>query len=330
MADIIGVRVTSALDTLNSFVICNEPGGQTNPAVAFDGSNYIVVWSDTRFTGIFEWTTVARVTTDGIVLDTSYCIGKHDNSEYFPCIASGDSTSLVVWHQKYFGLCGRLLDASAQPCDSVFRIDSTQTNTTKPAIAVGDSTFCVVWSDYNESGTNLDIFGQVLTQDGAFLDSTFTIANNAIDDCEPDIIFDGEHYMIVWSADSLGICGQLITSAGQLIGNQLYISDTVVHQRHDPAVCASDANYLVSWSEWHDDFDIYGNIDISLELPCDQPGCTATLLPTIMYGTSNLKGFLPYDLYDVMGRKVVTTHLTQGIYFIVKGSQTAAKVIVVR
>lgn len=328
MADIIGVRVTPTLDTLYSFIICNEIGGQSDPALAFDGVNYIVVWSDTRFSGVFEWITAARLTSEGIVLDSSYCIGDHMNSECFPAIACGDSTALVVWHRKFYGICARVLDHEAQPIDSVFRIDSTRTSLTPPAIAFGDSTFFVVWADFNQGGTDLDIFGQILAQDGTGIGNKCIIADRAVNECEPSIAFDGEHYIVVWRTDSMAVNGRLVAADGQLIGDLLRVSDTTAQQRQYPSVCSGTTNYLVSWSEWHNDFDIYGNVDIPLTTGSDLHKAPVATLPTLISCISGFKRFLPCDIYDVQGRRTDATCVTAGIYFIVRDDRTVAKVIV--
>src|SRR5207244_1699991 len=71
--DIFGARVTTAGQVLDEFPIFTAPGGQVLPSVAFDGVNYLVIWSDTRSgspvgpdADIFG----ARVTPAGSVLDS--------------------------------------------------------------------------------------------------------------------------------------------------------------------------------------------------------------------------------------------------------------------
>ena len=67
--DIYGARVTSAGTVLDAagIAISTAPRGQVRPAVAFDGTNYLVAWSDAR-TGSFD-VYGARVSTTGSVLD---------------------------------------------------------------------------------------------------------------------------------------------------------------------------------------------------------------------------------------------------------------------
>jgi hypothetical protein len=97
-----GVRVTPECDTLSSFVICNSSGIQTDAATTFDGENFIVVWSDGRFIGYESRVVAARVTPQGIVVDTGNCIGAaSDQGEYAPDIASGNEQCLTVWYNRH-------------------------------------------------------------------------------------------------------------------------------------------------------------------------------------------------------------------------------------
>lgn len=70
--DIYGARVNTAGDVLDDFLIFTAPGGQVMPSIAFDGTNYLVVWSDTRdgsAVGPDADIYGTRVTPEGLVLD---------------------------------------------------------------------------------------------------------------------------------------------------------------------------------------------------------------------------------------------------------------------
>jgi hypothetical protein len=73
-----------------------DENGQFSPAVAFDGTNYFVVWGD------YDLETVvgARVSPTGDVLDITGLIIVHANGGWQdegPSVAFGDSNYLVVW-----------------------------------------------------------------------------------------------------------------------------------------------------------------------------------------------------------------------------------------
>ena len=78
------------------FIICNETGIQYEPEIGFDGTNFFVIWSDTRGTlpSIFG----ARVTQSGIVLDPGgFRLLLEDDDQSHSSIAYDGTNYLVVW-----------------------------------------------------------------------------------------------------------------------------------------------------------------------------------------------------------------------------------------
>ena len=73
--DIYGARVTPAGQVLGEFPVFSAPGDQHDPSIAFDGTNYFVIWSDTRMgsSGFAMDDDIygTRVTKDAVVLDPS-------------------------------------------------------------------------------------------------------------------------------------------------------------------------------------------------------------------------------------------------------------------
>ena len=95
--DLYGARVSGAgilLDTM-SFLICRTAAGLSQPAVAFTGDRYLVVWTDQR--GRFD-IYAARVLRDGTVLDPNgfpVAADAPDNRD--PAVATDGSRFMVVW-----------------------------------------------------------------------------------------------------------------------------------------------------------------------------------------------------------------------------------------
>jgi hypothetical protein len=74
-------------------------GWQSSPAIAFDGTNYLVVWRDSRTIGYTGYDIYgARVAPDGRVLDpVGIPIATAAGHETSPRVAFGGGTFLVVW-----------------------------------------------------------------------------------------------------------------------------------------------------------------------------------------------------------------------------------------
>ena len=120
--DIFGNRVSPTNGTVldgTGFVICGASEDQDNASVAFDGTNYLVVWHDFRGgdTGYNDGSVYgARVSTNGVVLDnpaiqiSDLCRGQA------PVTVAFDGTEfLVVWQVDYWHVeVTELVDVFAQ------------------------------------------------------------------------------------------------------------------------------------------------------------------------------------------------------------------------
>jgi len=100
LGDIYGQRLTisgSRLDGDSGFVISSASNTQTSPSVAFDGSNYAVVFSDARNVPSHD-IFAARVSTGGAVLDADRQlspIGPHN--ERSPRVTFDGTHLIVAW-----------------------------------------------------------------------------------------------------------------------------------------------------------------------------------------------------------------------------------------
>jgi hypothetical protein len=322
-------------DTLSSFVICNRPGIQTDAATIFNGENYIVVWSDARFIGYESRLVTARITPQGVVLDTGFCIGStNDQGEYAPDIAFDNNQCLVIWFNAHepFGVFGRFIDASAQSVGSLIEIAATAiSGNINPKLEFDNSNYLIVWADQHLEGTDFDIYGQRLSPQGALLGNKITIATGHEHQMYPDLIFDGNDFCVVWTEEDNQIRGQWVSTSGQLIGTNFLISDDTPYYRFRPSIATSHSHYCVCWSEIRSaDHDIYGTVDIQssseevLPLPVHYQG------PTIISGPLIFPEGKEYTIYDVTGRILAIDRLIPGVYFIEINGQIIQKVIKIR
>jgi hypothetical protein len=323
------VRVTPGLDSINSLPIKADAGVEREPDICYDGSNYVVVWSEGVFASMHK-VRAARVTTQGAVLDSGILFGKDSYLEYHPSIAYDGTRFLAVWfsYAPPFGVLGRFLNSQAQPDGEALDIRLSNTgHFYQPEIAFAGDRYLVVWNEQS-SATGDDVFGQLINIDGTMHGGTVLISTGSGYQSNPRVTGSND-FLVVWEENGK-IYGQRVSAQGQLIGTNFQISDTTSNDRQSPDIATGSDNYLAVWMQYNNNsYDIYGNLDILMgigtthERHMNPPWCRSTL----MSGT--LTRFLEqgYDLYDISGRRIEREPTGSGIFFLKKDDSVITKII---
>ena len=217
---------------------------QCNSSVAFDGNNYLVVWTDWRDT--FNNITVmgARVTPDGTVLDP---LGfPIDTMGAYPSVGY-DGTNYLVVEGGDWGFrvspAGKVLDSTP--------IVISPDNAWHQALAFDGTNHLVVWEDYRDSVPQ--IYGARVTPGGSVLDTAgIAIATGQYALTCPGITFDGTNFLVVWdqaidSATSL-ICGTRVSPAGQVLDSGFVVdSSSGADDWYNLTATSDGTNSLVVW-----------------------------------------------------------------------------------
>ncbi len=322
------------MDTISSIPIKADQGVEREPDIAFDGMNYVVVWSEGELGGAHK-VRAARVTTQGAVLDSGILFGKDAYLEYRPSIAYDGTRCLAVWYayDPPYGVFGRFLNSQAQPDSDAFDIRVTLTgHLFEPDIAYNNGKYLVVWFEQTSTAGD-EIFGQIVTPDGALFGDIIPIAVGPGYQSNPRICSADSSFIVVWHEDN-HIYGQEVSADGQLIGQHIHISDPTAHSRLFPDIASGSNNCLTVWTQYtNDSYDIYGNLDIATGIfhTDGQPVRYHTAIPTIVCGTyNNPLHDRSIMLYDIMGRRMTSRFLAPGVYFLKRDEKILAKIIKVR
>lgn len=264
---IFGARVTPSGSVIDSagIIISITASNPWNPVVAFDGTNYFVVWQELRNN---DWDIYGtRITPSGIVLDSlGVAISTASNSQENPSIIFGGSNYLVSWQDRRSGaynIYGARVDPSGTILDTVGIGISVGPNFKYyPAVSYDSTNYFVVW---HESGNAYDIFGARVSQDGTVLDTVgiaISLASNT--QADPSVAFDGVNYFVVWrderSGDYADIYGARVDPSGIVLDTVGIEICAAEYWQGYPSITFDSTNFVVAWGDMRNSSssDVYG------------------------------------------------------------------------
>jgi len=270
--DIYGARVTPSGDVLDptGIAIAQAPGWQYDPVLAFDGSDYLVVWQDYRNSLDDPDIYGARVTPEGAVLDpTGIAISDAPNRQYHPALAFGGGNYLVIWQDyrnESYDLYGTRVDTDGNVLNTDGIVICQAVNwQCRPVMTFDGANFFAVWEDYRNTPGLPDVYGARIKTDGTVLDSNglaITQAQNG--QYDPAIAFDGTNLLVVWEDGRRSVWPDIYGTRVKTDGTVLDVFDiaisTASKDQFAPALAFDGTNYLVVWEDYRssNNPDIYG------------------------------------------------------------------------
>lgn len=196
LADPNGIAVATNLNT-------NGDRAQQLPSVVFDGTNFILAWTEDRGTGYELY--AARVTQGGTVLDPGG-VRLTEGAEPLraPGIAFDGTNLLIVWREgpssPPFGVWGLIVSPSFSIVAGASRGFSISATGRYPWAAFDGTNYLVVWHDErNTETTGLDIYAARVSQAGSVLDPNgILVCNAAGDQDHSSVAFNGSTYLAAW------------------------------------------------------------------------------------------------------------------------------------
>jgi len=223
------------------------------PWVAFDGSNYLMVWGDDATNDVYG----QFIGTAGNLVGTAFPIAwTAYNEKFFGGIAFGDSFYLVPWLRNDT-LFGRRIDKSGNLVGGVIKISSNTAHDWGSAIAFDGTNYLVAWTD---NVNDREIYGQLISKSGVLVGSNFIIDDSPYFSDNPgSISFDGSRYMVCFPDEvdtTWDLFARFVTTSG-IVAERVTISDAPGNQ-HFPCIDFDGTNYLITWgddrsssTDWH-------------------------------------------------------------------------------
>ncbi len=265
--DIFGIRVSSGGSVVDgaAFLISNSSVDQAEPAMAFDGSNYLVVWHEWREGTLYD-IRATRVSPAGTVLDPAGIgVCTHSSDAMYPAVAFDGSNYLIAW-QDYRSGTSDIYAARVTPAGVVlspgnFPVSTAADRQERPALAFNGTRYLAVWQDRRSGG--FDIYGARVSTSGSVFDAGgLLISDGYRDQARPAVASDGQNYMAVWE-DARNvyddIYGARIGPGGAVLDTLgISIAGSPLAQEHADVVYDGE-RYSVVWQDRrsNSDYDIY-------------------------------------------------------------------------
>jgi hypothetical protein len=275
--DIFGTRVLRDGTVLDStgIAVAISSNEENGPAVAYDGTNFLVVWYDKR-DGNYD-IYGSRITQQGLVLDAGgFPISTHPAHSMRPAVTFAGTVYIVVWDDLRNGglnsdiyACRVRPDGSVQDPDG-FSVTNATNDQWMPQITSGDEYAFVVWMDTRSP--NSGIYGARIADDSIVLDTAGIAVATSPPSTKwaPAVSFDGLNYLVVWddgrnvTTDS-DIYGARVTPSGVVLDPAGFAITTSIKAQEFPAVSSGGTKSLIGWQDRRNETyslgapDIYGS-----------------------------------------------------------------------
>ena len=254
-------RVTpqgKALDGLG--IPINPPNyGGHSPDIAFDGTNFVVVWYDERLK-LGNHIYAARISSAGVLLDKkSVRVDQSTMKRSNPAVAFDGTNFLVVFQGEAKGYVteiwgNRLSTSLAVLHKTDITVGSGPNHQLFPDVTFGKSSYLVVWQDERNAphfigGARVAKSGTVLDPNGLLLGQQSTTSKY------PSVAHDGSHFMLTWWVDGFRtiktrMVGHRIDGLGKSLDSTFVISTlTPRGLAFQQALAHGGGRYLVLWCD---------------------------------------------------------------------------------
>ncbi|HMY18814.1 MAG TPA: hypothetical protein PKA58_20945, partial [Polyangium sp.] len=256
--EIYGLRVSNALVKVDasSTLLSRQANSERNPKIAYNGTNWLVVWEDYRAVtdaDIYG----ARISNTGTVLDPSGIAISTvtGTSQFAPSVAANGADWLVAWRDGRPGpslddVYGARISSTGMVLDPMGIPINTAANVQyQTAVAADGTNWFVVWRDLGST----EIRGSRVTTSGTVLDSAgvqISTGGGSV----PAIAYNGTNYLVSWTkpTNSNDIFASRITPAGVVLdGGALAIpvSAVVGAAEGNSAIASNGTDWFVAWND---------------------------------------------------------------------------------
>ncbi|MBI3183755.1 MAG: hypothetical protein HYZ28_16585 [Myxococcales bacterium] len=294
-------------DSTTGFPVSAAANMQQTLALAYDGTNFLAVWADSRNPSTTQDIYAARVPPSGsAVLDPlGIAVSTGPNAQALPAVASDGTGYLVVWADSRngatgFDVYGTRVDATGAVLDNNgILINNNSAEQWEPSVAFSGGVYLVVWRDARNGGGNYDVYGCRVSPAGTVLDSAavgLPIGVGALTQQAPSVAGNGTRFLVAWQAGAFNtdIQAARVSAAGALEAGSPFMISAAANGQTQPSVASDGTDFLVAWQDTRNaaaNSDIYGarvsNAGTVLDgagIPIATPPGSNQLQPAVAFG----------------------------------------------
>ena len=265
--DIYGCLISPSGDRGAIFLISQAPGKQEVCGIAFDGTNYLIVWEDYRndldedgecdpgegtCTDIYA----QFVTKMGSLPGPEIPVSTQVESQKQPGAAFDGTRYLVAWSSKrdepgeLWDIWGRFVTTAGVLSDPFLISETASPRYNPTCVTFGETDYLVTWNKDMGPGypspSDWDMYGRIVLPTGGFLSSEFPISQAPGSQLFPRAAYDGHKYLVIWTdfgndADSDYTCdpgegtcadvlGQFLSTTGAPAGPVFVVNNDAYNQ----------------------------------------------------------------------------------------------------
>ena len=234
------------------------------PFVAFDGTNYLLVWRDDINSATYNDDIYGQlISRSGALVGSPFPITTdpgYQAPEAMSPVVFGAGKYLVVWRDESSGraIYGRLFFTSGAPSSSEIMISAGGLDAPSAAVAFDGTNFLVVWQQQtNASQQQYETYGALITPAGTKGTNIIISQTTSAGYAQLHLLFNGTNYFVTWSKDvgpgspspsDFDIYGRFVRPDGSFPGNEIALV-TETGDQVAPVLAFDGANYLLSWKE---------------------------------------------------------------------------------
>jgi len=228
-------RLVSPDGSLGSeFALAPGLAKQMEPAVAFDGNNYLVVWEHQTSTGPEQWDVYGAFVSPAGAVGSVFQINQTSSPSYNPLSVAFDGNHyLVVWNrdigagypsQAVWDIYARFVTPDGATPGDEFAVTTAAGGQIMPQLAFGQGNYLILWSDkLTDNKGNYTVTGRFFSDSGQPIGGEFA-PFSVVGSNRPmlaGVIHDGTRFMAVGTLGVLNATSHQFTSGdvyGTFIG----------------------------------------------------------------------------------------------------------------